>query len=432
MTKTIVYVPAKYHSKRILNKNLQILDGEYLFKRKLLQLLACKEIDEVWLDSESDILHNLVSDLPIKHLYRPKKFASNNYDGHQMFEWQTKNSSADIVCQALCTAPFLDTLTIDTMIRRLKQSRKKSLVCVTKEKKYFWENNNPVYGKTIPNSINLKDSIFETMSFYAVKANNKVCKKRYTSNPILYELNPLESMDINNNFDLDLANKISNGMRMKKYSYFKSLANIISSALLSDICKDLKINHYLGSSIKLLNSGTFLGYAKTLKLKKINSNLKNRYGWKGIYKALDSYNFIVPGDVIVVSNPTEKAYFGDLNATYAYKSGAIGVVIDGYTRDVEAVSKVGLPVFGYGSKPDDIRFEGTLEHMNKSIKINNVNIKNNDIIFGDQDGVVAIPQEKWPVIQSKLKQNVKKEMLVKLEATFGMSSKKVLKKIGLF
>ena len=43
----VAFVPAKGESSRIANKNTRILDGEYLFKRKILQLLECNEIDDV-------------------------------------------------------------------------------------------------------------------------------------------------------------------------------------------------------------------------------------------------------------------------------------------------------------------------------------------------------------------------------------------------
>ena len=95
--KTVAFVPAKGTSERIQNKNLTIIDGEFLFKRKILQLLKCKEIDEVWIDSESQTVHALVNDLPVKHLYRDKALANNNTDGHAMFANQTKNTDADIV-----------------------------------------------------------------------------------------------------------------------------------------------------------------------------------------------------------------------------------------------------------------------------------------------------------------------------------------------
>jgi len=426
--KTIAFVPAKYNSNRIKNKNLQIIDGEYLFKKKLIQLIQCREIDEVWLDSESKYLHELTKDLPIKHFYRPKILASNKTDGHQMFEYQSQITRGDIIVQALCTSPFLESKTIDRALKLLKKSNKKSLIAVQKNKFYTWEKNKPSYGKKIPNSVDLKDTIIETMSFYAVKTFGKKVKKRYTKNPIMFELNPLESIDINNNLDLDLANKISAGIRLKNYQNLKSLSKIISSPLISDICKDLKIKHFLSSNIKSLNGGKFLGFAKTLKLKSI----KSKKEWKGIYKALGTYKFIQPGDVIVVSNKTDKAYFGELNASYAYRSGAVGVVVDGFTRDVEAVTKIGLPVFAHGHKADDIKFEGTFDEMNMPININDIIIKNNDLIFADQDGVVCVPQEKWSEVLKKLKTNLKKEMMIKLESSFGLSPELALKKIGLF
>ena len=52
--KIVAFVPAKGSSERLQNKNLAVLDGEYLFKRKLRQLLECSLIDEIYLDTESD------------------------------------------------------------------------------------------------------------------------------------------------------------------------------------------------------------------------------------------------------------------------------------------------------------------------------------------------------------------------------------------
>ena len=59
MRKIVAFVPAKGESSRIKNKNFAILDGEYLFKRKLRQLLSCPLIDEVILDTESDEIAEL-------------------------------------------------------------------------------------------------------------------------------------------------------------------------------------------------------------------------------------------------------------------------------------------------------------------------------------------------------------------------------------
>jgi regulator of RNase E activity RraA/molybdopterin-guanine dinucleotide biosynthesis protein A len=433
--KTVVFVPAKGTSKRIPNKNLTILDGEFLFKRKILQLLQCKEIDEVWIDSESQKIHDLVDDLPVKHLYRDEALANNKTDGHSMFANQTKHTDADIVVQILCTAPFVDSTVVDNALSEFKKSEHTSLVAVTRDKFYEWKDGRPLYGDKIPNSVDLPERTVEAMSFYAVKTNGVPANKRYTDSVMLYDLNPLQSLDINNPSDLELARIICAGQRSSKTQQMKMISHILSSCLLSDVCKENNIKHFLSNNIKPLTGGKFLGFAKTLKLKTLDQEDKDpsKDKWTGIFGALKSYEFVEPGDVIVVSTDVpDKAYFGDLNATFAMRQGAVGVVVDGHTRDVAKVADMGLPVFAHGSRADDIRYEGTLEAMNLPVTINGVTIKNNDIIFADNDGVICVPQEHWEMILHKAKESVKKETAVKLEATFGADPVDVLNNIGTF
>lgn len=433
--KIALFVPAKGSSDRIKNKNLQILDGEYLFKRKLIQVLECREVDEVWLDSESELFHTLTNDLPIKHLYREPSLANNETDGHMLFENECKHTDADIVVQVLCTSPFIDANVIDNALRKFKETSKTSLVGTYEVKLYEWKNGRPEYGEQVPNSVSLPPRTIEAMGLYAVKTSNIPIRKRFTDEVMFYNLTPLQSVDINNLEDLKLAEHICAGMRIKKIQQMNVLSKILSSSLLSDICKEYKISHFLGQQIKSLTSGSFLGFAKTLKIKELEDNQKDptKKDWEGIFHALKTYEFIVPGDVIIVSTDVpNKAYFGDLNATFAVRQGAVGVVIDGFTRDIERVSKIGLPVFAHGNTADDVRYEGTFEAMNVPIIINGITIKNNDIIFADYDGVICIPQEQWKFVLNEVKKNLKKEADVKFEATFGADPFDVLKNIGLF
>lgn len=273
--KTALFVPAKGHSERIPSKNLTILDGEYLFKRKLIQMLECQEVDEVWLDSESDLIHDLARDLPIHHMYRDPSLASNKTDGHEMFANEVRQTDADIVVQVLCTAPFIDADVIDNALKELKASNKTSLVGVFLDKFYEWENGKPAYGDHIPNSVDLPVRTLEAMSLYAVKTGGKPVQKRYSDEAILYRLPPLQSVDINNKEDLELAQNICAGIRSKKNQQLHVLSKSLTSSLLSDICKELGIKHFLSHRIKPLTHGSFLGYAKTLKIKALEDEQKN-------------------------------------------------------------------------------------------------------------------------------------------------------------
>src|SRR6201999_3750831 len=157
--RTVAFVPAKGESSRIHSKNTVILDGDYLFKRKLKQLLACPEIDDVYLDTESDKIIELASDLPVKILKRNPKLATNKTDGHELFANECAQVEADIYIQCLCTSPFM---TAETMTRAIKALKAKpaadSLVAVQRRKQYTWVKDRPAYGEgRIPNSVDLPE-----------------------------------------------------------------------------------------------------------------------------------------------------------------------------------------------------------------------------------------------------------------------------------
>src|SRR5215212_1346377 len=103
----VAFVPAKGEGSRIRTKNPVILDGEYLFRRKLIKLLACPEIDDVYLDTESEKIIAMASDLPVKILKRDAKLASNKTDGHELFANEAAQVKADLYIQCLCTSPFM-------------------------------------------------------------------------------------------------------------------------------------------------------------------------------------------------------------------------------------------------------------------------------------------------------------------------------------
>jgi regulator of RNase E activity RraA len=169
--------------------------------------------------------------------------------------------------------------------------------------------------------------------------------------------------------------------------------------------------------------------AKTLELRK----LRKKDDWKGIYTALGTYDFIRPGDVIVVQNDVkERAYFGDLNANISIRSGAVGAVVDSYTRDSAELNGLEFSVFAQGIYCDDIKYEGTVHAMNRPIKIGNVTINNGDYVYADDDGVLAIPKDLWPSIRDEAMATLKKEFDIRYAIIMGEDVGKVLGTHGAF
>lgn len=438
--KIVAFVPAKAHSDRVSNKNLAILDGEHLFKRKLKQLLDVELINQVCLDTESKEIAGKASDLAVTLLDRPVELASNKADGHDIFEFECAAvPDADIYIQALCTAPFVDTATITRAVQVLLDDKDAdSLVATTVTKQYLWQEGIPAYGLgRIPNSVDLPETVVEAMSLYMVRRRpgDAPPKRRIGMKTILFPLTAIENIDVNYPIDLELAEKICAGERAQSNLKLDILRAHISSPILADICKEMGIKAVMAPNIKQVSGQKILGVAKTLKLVELTREDKqqNPDKWKDIYTALDSYKFIRPGDIIIVStNVPEKAYFGDLNANLAIRAGARGAIIDGYTRDTTNVENLGFSVFAHGSYCDDIKYEGVVESMNMAMEVGGVKVRNGDYIFADGDGVVVIPRQKWPEIEHLAWEALRREAEIKLNVMQGRSVEHILNRHGSF
>jgi regulator of RNase E activity RraA/CMP-N-acetylneuraminic acid synthetase len=432
------FMPAKGSSERIAGKNLQILDGDHLFRRKLRQLLACPLIDTVYLDTESDIIAGLASDLAVRRLHRPADLASNACDGHALFAWECANvAEADLYVQVLCTAPFVTADTIARAIQRMiDEPEADSLVGVASTRQYCWGDGEPLYGRgRIPNSVELNPTVVEAMSLYIVRRRPGEAPptQRFGTKAILFELDPTEQVDINNPADLAMAEALCAGHRAHEVTRLRALQPYLSSPVLSDIAKEMGMRAVLPQAIGATSPGKMLGRARTLQLVAIMPEERGGDRWRGIYDALDSYQFVRPGCIIAVANEAPGyAYFGDLNATLAIRAGAIGAVIDGVTRDSRDVSLLGLPVYARRSYCDDIKFEGTLGSMNLPIRIGDIAIAHDDMIFGDENGVVVIPEQKWAEVEEAAWDVLTNEARIRIMAARGRDVQQILTECGAF
>lgn len=435
--KIVAFVPAKGHSERVRDKNLSVLDGDYLFKRKLRQALDCARITEVCLDTESDTLADLATDLPVTRLVRPASLASNATDGHEMFAWEcSQRPDADLWIQILCTAPFVSAATIDRAIEALlADPEADSLVAVTRAKQYCWDGAVPAYGTgRIPNSVDLPATVIEAMSLYIVRrpASCAVPARRFGSRPILFELDPIEQIDINRGSDLVIAETIAAGQRTAEVTRFRAMISHLSSTVLADICKDKGIAAILPPSLRPTSGGKLLGRAKTLELGALRPD-DAPDAWKGIYDALQSYRFVRPGDVIMVATDVpERAYFGDLNANLAIRSGAVGAVIDGTTRDTADVRALGFPVYARVSHCNDIKFEGTMRAMNRPVTMGGVQVCNDDVVFADEDGVIVVPRARWDEVEAAAWDVMSNEARIRMYAARGRDVGEILAECGAF
>jgi 4-hydroxy-4-methyl-2-oxoglutarate aldolase len=96
--------------------------------------------------------------------------------------------------------------------------------------------------------------------------------------------------------------------------------------------------------------------------------------------------------VFACSNPSRVAPWGELLSTAAKARGAAGALMDGCTRDVRAIKAMGFPVFHGGIGPLDSKGRGRIMAIDVPIECAGVRVDPGDLLFGDADGVVVVPQ----------------------------------------
>jgi len=101
-----------------------------------------------------------------------------------------------------------------------------------------------------------------------------------------------------------------------------------------------------------------------------------------------------PGDVLVaaVDSFVLAGAWGEILTVAAQARGIAGLVIDGATRDTEAIALRGFPIFSRGLAIGACTKErfGTI---NEPLDFCGVRIRPGDVVVGDVDGVVVIDQD---------------------------------------
>lgn len=123
-----------------------------------------------------------------------------------------------------------------------------------------------------------------------------------------------------------------------------------------------------------------------------------------------------PGDVVVVSCPGPFAGLaGEVICTALQALGADGFVTDSGVRDHDELVRIGLPVWSAALTP-----MGTTkaDHgtVGQPIEIGGVRVATGDVVVGDGDGVVCVPQDEWPPLREAAtsKQTVEHAWLMEL------------------
>ncbi len=146
-------------------------------------------------------------------------------------------------------------------------------------------------------------------------------------------------------------------------------------------------------------------------------------------RALDD---LKPQEVYLCTGGSPRyALWGELMSTRAIRLGSAGVVLDGYTRDTPGILSLGYPTFSRGRYAQDQGPRGKVIDFRCVVEIGDVRIIPGDLVFGDQEGVLIVPQDAIEETFVRAIEKARGEKLVKQAIEDGMSATGAFEKFGI-
>jgi len=213
MTKIVALVPMRHVSQRIPGKNYRPLAGKPLYQHILSTLRSCQEIDQVVVDTDSPLMiDGLRLDFPeVLILERPEGLRPETVPMNEILAYDTSQVEADFYLQTHSTNPLLRPETIRAAIAAFFQAypEKDSLFGVTRLQSRLWDGE----GKPLNHDPQVLlrtqdlDPVFEENSCLYIfeREHFEQRRNRLGQRPLMYEIDLQEAWDIDEEWDLQVA-----------------------------------------------------------------------------------------------------------------------------------------------------------------------------------------------------------------------------------
>lgn len=217
--KIVAIVPMKLNNRRLPHKNTKsFTNGKALCYYILSTLLTVEYVDEVYVYcSNPDIQEFIPSN--IKYLQRDISLDQDTTKMNEVLQCFAKEISADIYVMTHATAPFISKKSIEKGIKAVIDGEYDSAFSVKKLQGFVWKNNVPFNYElsNIPRTQDLAPLYEETSGFYIYKSfviND--LNRRIGDKPLKVEVSEIESCDIDELEDFEIADAIFNHIMLKK------------------------------------------------------------------------------------------------------------------------------------------------------------------------------------------------------------------------
>jgi len=237
----IAFVPLRYGSKSIIEKNIKEFCGKPLAFWVLSALQESNSIDLIVVATDSDVIESLVMSFEMKKIsiYRRSILSAQDTASTEMVMLEYLNNSPhspeDIFALFQATSPFTTTSHIDDAMNQYLLKRNDSMISCTRSKRFFWNDNGyPINYNYLerPRRQDFKGLLMENGAFYISKVKYILTYKNRISGQIgMYEMPEYTSIEIDEPEDWIIAERIFENYLRKKVSKIKLFLSDVDGTL---------------------------------------------------------------------------------------------------------------------------------------------------------------------------------------------------------
>jgi len=222
----------------------------------------------------------------------------------------------------------------------------------------------------------------------------------------------------------------------------KELLDIIRTELFTAVIGDIMdklgyFHQYLPPQIQPLDRSMFVaGRAMTVleadTFEELSHGSRNPLMAKPFGLMLEALDDLKQDEVYICTGSSPRyALWGEIMSTRARKLGAVGAVVNGYSRDTHGILEMGFPTFSYGCYGQDQAPRGKVIDIRVPLEIEGVRINDGDMVIGDIDGVCVVPKAIEEEVFARAIEKARGEKVVKKAIEEGMSAKEAFEKYGI-
>lgn len=205
-------VPMKGHSERVPGKNLRSIAGRPLFHWVVAALEAASLVDDVVVDTDSDVIEDAVLEAFPNVLVhrRPERLHGDMVPMHDIVKEVAAWTERDHLLQTHSTNPLLRSTTIDAAISAyLEPGDHDSLMSVTPvQSRFFFRDGRPINHDpaVLVRTQDLEPVLEENSNIY-LSSTDLILETglRVGKRPILFEMDAAEAVDIDVELDFAIA-----------------------------------------------------------------------------------------------------------------------------------------------------------------------------------------------------------------------------------